>query len=87
MMEAETITMRIVSVKKAKRAISLFLGTFWPLIFTGRTALGWMICLKLLRTIFSSITPRIHLKPPLVLPAQAPKYITSPSITQVKCGH
>ena len=33
------------------------------------------------------MTPRMHLKPPLVLPAQAPRYITMPRMTHVMCGH
>ena len=83
---AVTNVISMVSVKKANSATSFDCGILMPLIFTGSTALGCSIWRKLLRTTFSSITPLIHLKPPLVLPAQAPKYITTPNITQVICG-
>ena len=80
-------TIRMVSTKKAKTERSFDGATLWPLIRTGSTALGCRICLKLLRTTCSSMTPRMHLKPPLVLPAQAPRYMTSPRMTHVRCGH
>ena len=80
---AVTMTIIIVNVKNANKAISFDWGMFCPLTFTGNTAFGCKIWRKLLRTTFSSITPLMHLKPPLVLPAHAPIYITTPRITHV----
>ena len=84
---AVTRIMHMNKVKKAKSATILDWGTLMPLIFTGRTAFGCRIWRKLLRSVLSVITARIHLKPPLVLPAQAPTNIRPPRIIHVICGH
>ena len=41
----------------------------------------------LVRSTFRVITPRMHLNPPAVLPAQPPMNITMPRIIHVMCGH
>ena len=60
---------------------------FTPFILTGNTALGWRMCLNSFLIIFSSITPRMDLNPPLVLPEHAPINMQSASATHVTCGH
>ena len=86
MMAAVTMSISTKSVKKANRAVMRDCGMLCPLTLMGSTALGCMICRKLLRNTLSSITPRMHLKPPLVLPAQAPRYISRPNSIHVICG-
>ena len=87
MMVAVTSVINIVSVKNANSATSFDCGMLIPFILTGRTAFGCRICRKLFRITFSSITPLMHLKPPLVLPAHAPRYMMTPNMTHVICGH
>ena len=57
------------------------------LIRTGSIALGWRICLNSLRATLPRITIRIHLRPPVVLPAQAPISMTMVSKPHVTAGH
>ena len=57
-----------------------------PSTFTGSTALGWTICRNSLRTTFSSISTRMLLKPPVVLPEQAPQNISRARMAHVMWG-
>ena len=75
-----------VTVRKAKSVTRFCVETFTPSIFSGKTALGCSSCLNSLRIILSNITARMHLKPPLVLPEQAPMNIQTANTTHVTCG-
>ena len=70
-------------VRKASSVTRFCIGTFTPSIFSGSTALGCRIWRNSFFTILTSITPRMHFKPPLVLPEQAPKNMQAANITQV----
>ena len=75
-----------VTVRKANSVTRFCVETFTPPIFNGKMALGCNNCLNSLRITLSNITPRMHLKPPLVLPEQAPMNMQKASITHVTCG-
>lgn len=69
--------------KNANSDVMFDCGTLSPFTFTGSTAFGWSMCLNSFIMIFSVITPRIHLNPPLVDPAHEPMNIHTPRITHV----
>ncbi len=60
---------------------------FVPAMRRGSTAFGCSICLNSFCITFNTITQRMLLKPPLVLPEHAPINMQSASSTHVTCGH
>ena len=74
-------------VKKARSDTSFDCGMLCPLSFTGSTALGWSMCRNSLLSTRKSISTRMLLNPPVVLPAQAPVNMSTPRMTHVMCGH
>ena len=86
MMVADISTMIEKMAKNASRVESLCCDMVSPFILTGNTALGCKIFRNSLRSTLKIITPRIHLKPPVVEPEQAPINIRQPRMTHVMCG-
>ena len=80
-------TMKVKMAKNASRVDNFCWDTVWPFTLTGSMALGWRMRRNSLRNTLNTMTSRMHLKPPVVDPEQAPMNIRQPRTIQVMRGH